>query len=477
MRKKSIPFVLFVLALGSLSCGGKLGIKDARIAPSEDWMGIYINNAKIGYVYSKQEIKGNSYRFTQKLTMRLELLGSDETFATTLEAVTDKDLNLEEFTFDISSRQHTFYAEGKREGEVIKVKIETAGRVETKEIQAKYALISPALAPWVTARSPKPGDKLTVTVFEPTLLKTLPVSIKVIAPETLLLDGVRVPTLKMEMRMMGLCSEVWLDSTGTSVKEIQQPGIVMVRESREKALEAVSGAAKLDLLSFFAVRPDSAIAGPRGLKELKLRVKGLTQREDLIVSSTTQKAKWIEDGVELTITRPDTVKIGRSSIPQKSPREFLGSSFYIQAEDPQIKRTASRIVEDETDAMSAAAKLVNWVYANLRKRATASVPSAVEVLETREGDCNEHAILLAALGRAAGIPTKINVGLVYLDGAFYYHAWNSFWIGETWVPADATYGQLPADPTHVQLHEGELDEQARVLSVVGKIQIDVISYR
>jgi ribosomal protein L31 len=472
MHKRLIAVTLLLLA-----CGGKLGVKDARIAPSEDWMGIYINNAKIGYVYSRQEIKGNTYRFTQKSTMKLELLGSDEEFATNLVAVTDRDLNLEEFTFDISSRKHTFYAEGKREGEVIKVKIETAGRTETKEIKAKDALISPALASWVAAQSPKPGDKLNVTVFEPTLLKTLPVSIKVIAPETLTVNGERIPVLKMETRMMGLKSEAWVDSTGSSVKEIQQPGIVMIRESREKALEEVSGAAKLDLLSFFAVRPDSAIQNPRELKELKLKVKGLSADEELSISSSTQKAKKINGGVEFTITSPDTSKIKRSSMPMSEPCEFLSSSFYIQTEDPQIKRTSSRIVGDETDAMSAALKLVNWVYRNLRKRATASVPSAVEVLETREGDCNEHAILLAALGRAAGIPTKINVGLVYLNGAFYYHAWNSFFIGGTWVPADATFGQLPADPTHVQLHEGELDEQARVLSVVGEIEIDVISYR
>jgi hypothetical protein len=472
MRKRIVGFFLLLLA-----CGGKLGVTDAKITPSEDWMGIYIQDAKIGYIYSKQEIKGDGYRFTQKSTMKLELLGSPETFATNLEAMTDKDLNLEEFTFDISSRQNTFFAEGKREGDNIKIKIETAGRTETKEIKAQDALIAPALAFWAAAQSPKPGDKLSVTVFEPTLLKTLPVSIKVIAPETLTVEGERIPTLKMEVRMMGLKSEAWVDSAGSSVREVQQPGIVMVREPRGKALEAVSGAARLDLLSFFAVRPDSGITNPRGLKELKLRISGLSADEELSISSPTQKVRRVDGFVELVITSPDISRIGRSTLPMNEPAEFLGSSFYIQTEDPEIKRTASRIVAGEQDAMSAARKLVNWVYTNLRKRATASVPSAVEVLQTREGDCNEHAILLAALARAAGIPTKINVGLVYLEGAFYYHAWNSFWIGKTWIPADATFGQLPADPTHVQLHEGELDEQARVLSVVGAIKIDVVSYR
>jgi len=329
----------------------------------------------------------------------------------------------------------------------------------------------------VAAQSPEPGDKLSVSVFEPTLLKILPVTIKVLAAETLTIDGVRVPTLKLQTSMMGLKSEVWLDSTGSSVRESQQPGIVMVRESREKALESVSGAAKLDLLSFFAVRPDSALQNPRELKELKLKVTGLSAGEGLSISSTTQKSRSIGEEIELIITSPDTCDVKRTNLPMSEPAEFLESSLYIQSTDPQIKRMAAQIIGNEKDAMNAAAKLVRWVYANLRKRATASVPSAVEVLQTREGDCNEHAILIAALARAAGIPTKINVGLVYLEGAFYYHAWNSFWIGNTWIPADATFGQLPADPTHIQLHEGELDEQAKVLSVVGEIQINIVSYR
>jgi len=472
MHKRIVSLALLLLA-----CGGKIGGKAAQIAPSEEWMGIYIQNVKIGYVYSRQEVKAGDYHFTQKSVMKLELLGSDETFSTNLEAVTDETLNLQRFSFDISSRQNSFYAEGKREGDVIKIKIQTAGRTQTKEIAAKDALISPALAHWVAAQSPKPGDKLSVSVFEPTLLKILPVTIKVLAAETLTIDGVRVPTLKMETRMMGLKSEVWLDSTGSSVRESQQPGIVMVRESREKALESVSGAAKLDLLSFFAVRPDSALQNPRELKELKLKVAGLSAGEGLSISSTTQKSRSIGEEIELTITSPDTSDVKRTSLPMSEPAEFLESSLYIQSGDPQIKRMAAQIIGNEKDAMNAAAKLVRWVYANLRKRATASVPSAVEVLQTREGDCNEHAILIAALARAVGIPTKINVGLVYLEGAFYYHAWNSFWIGDAWIPADATFGQLPADPTHVQLHEGELDEQARVLSVVGEIQINILSYR
>ena len=441
-------------------------------------MGMYIKDAKIGYVFSRREASGDTLRFVQKSTMKLEMLGTNEEFLTNLVATTDRTLNLRSFTFDISSRKHSFYAEGKLENGVIKVEVQTGGTTETKQIPVDgEVIISPALGAWVLARSPKPDDKFKVTVFEPTLLKLIPVSITTIGPDTLEITGTRMPAMHFKTTLMGMTSDVWLDSLGSSIKEIQKPEVVMIRETREQALADIPAPAQLDLLSFFAVKSDKPVDNPRLIKELKLLIKGMPDDAELKLSSTTQSQVKTKDGVELTITIPDTSKIGRSTIPISEPREFLASSVYIQKDNEEIRKTASQIVGQDKDAMSAAAKLVSWVYSNLKKRATASVPSAVDVLKTREGDCNEHAILLAALARAAGIPAKINVGLVYLNGAFYYHAWNSLYIGGTWVPVDATFGQLPADPTHVQLHEGELDEQARVLAVVGQIEIHVISAR
>lgn len=479
MKKEWIKCVSLAASFFLLSgCGGKQGFKETPVKPGEDWMGIYVRDQKIGYVYSRQDMKGSNYTFTQKSTMKLEMLGSIETFATTLKASTDSKLDLKDFSFDISSRQNSFFAQGKRIGDKIRINIETSGRKETREIDAKGSLlISPALGHWVLSQSPKPGDKLQVDIFEPTLLRVIPVSVKAISFDTLLIDGKEVPALHLETRMMNLSSEVWLDSSGISIKELQQPGIVMMRESREKALEIESNVEKLDLLSFFAVRPDSLITNPRTIKELVIRIEGLTAADSLSIASSTQKVKYRENGVEFCISSPDTSKVSRTDIPLTEPSEFLSSSVYIQSGDPEIKNKASEIVGDERDVMAASRKLVLWVYKNLRKRATASVPSAVEVLHTLEGDCNEHAILLAALARSEGIPAKINVGLVYLDGAFYYHAWNSLYIGGAWLPVDATFGQIPSDPTHIQLHEGELDEQAKVLSVVGKLKISVISYK
>jgi transglutaminase-like putative cysteine protease len=83
--------------------------------------------------------------------------------------------------------------------------------------------------------------------------------------------------------------------------------------------------------------------------------------------------------------------------------------------------------------------------------------------------------LFTALARAAGIPSKIAVGLTYKDRFFYYHAWPEFYAGK-WIAADPTLGQFPADAGHIRLVTGDLDRQIQVLSVINKIRIEWLEY-
>jgi transglutaminase-like putative cysteine protease len=112
------------------------------------------------------------------------------------------------------------------------------------------------------------------------------------------------------------------------------------------------------------------------------------------------------------------------------------------------------------------------VHRELEKVPTFSIPNAVAVLESRRGDCNEHAQLLTALARSLGIPARVASGLAYLDGRFYYHAWVEVWLGD-WVAVDPTWGQFPADAAHLRLVTGGLSQQAELLRVIGRLGIDV----
>ena len=114
----------------------------------------------------------------------------------------------------------------------------------------------------------------------------------------------------------------------------------------------------------------------------------------------------------------------------------------------------------------------------LDKKPTVSLPSAREVLRTKVGDCNEHTALYVAMARSLGIPARIAVGLAYVRGAFYYHAWPEVYIDEgagrgLWLPVDPTFNEFPADATHLRLARGGLDKQAAILPLIGQLKMTV----
>jgi transglutaminase-like putative cysteine protease len=154
----------------------------------------------------------------------------------------------------------------------------------------------------------------------------------------------------------------------------------------------------------------------------------------------------------------------------------LASDAFIQADDPEVQDLARRLTEG-LDPLDAAHEIGRWIFENIRKTPTISIPNAAEVLEQRAGDCNEHTVLFTALARAADIPTRVCTGLAWSNGQFYYHAWPEIWIG-AWVAVDPTFGQFPADPLHIRLLTGGLEKQYEILSLLGRnATIEIVETR
>ena len=155
-------------------------------------------------------------------------------------------------------------------------------------------------------------------------------------------------------------------------------------------------------------------------------------------------------------------------------RAELEAEPLIQSDDPRIQREARQAVGRWLrDPKTAAERLTTRVDRMLAKSVTFSVPSALQVLESRQGDCNEHTVLYVALARALGLPARTAVGLVYLNGSFFYHAWPEVWLGE-WVAVDPTFGQYPADASHIRFVIGGLAQQVEIIRLIGRLNIEVI---
>src|SRR4029077_10738244 len=157
---------------------------------------------------------------------------------------------------------------------------------------------------------------------------------------------------------------------------------------------------------------------------------------------------------------------------------YLAPEPLIESDDPDIRTEAANAVRGAVSTRDRAERLTRYVNGLLEKKPTVSIPSAREVLRTRVGDCNEHTALFVAMTRAAGIPARIAVGLAFVRGAFYYHAWPEVYIDEggrgLWLPVDPTFNQFPADATHVRLARGGLDRQTAILPLLGRLKMTIL---
>ena len=191
----------------------------------------------------------------------------------------------------------------------------------------------------------------------------------------------------------------------------------------------------------------------------------------------TRSPRQTQRGDTLIVTREPAVAFaaayllpdgGRRIMPELTMAEPL-----VQSNHPEIVRLAQRLSRGQRDPRVVAERINKWVYDSLAKRITFGIPSALQVLRARAGDCNEHAQLFVALARAAGIPARVDAGLAYIHGKFYYHAWPEIYLRE-WVSVDPTFGQFPADAAHLRFTVGGLGRQAEMIRLMGRLRIDVV---
>jgi transglutaminase-like putative cysteine protease len=153
--------------------------------------------------------------------------------------------------------------------------------------------------------------------------------------------------------------------------------------------------------------------------------------------------------------------------------EDLAATPQANADAPEVRRLAREVVGDARGAYEAARRLSDHVYRTLEKAYGASHDRASDVLAAGKGDCTEHAVLLVALARSAGIPAHSVHGLVYAqyeDGhhALYWHAWAEVRSAGEWIAMDPTFGQPVADATHVALGSGT---QVDSVGLLGALRV------
>jgi len=165
--------------------------------------------------------------------------------------------------------------------------------------------------------------------------------------------------------------------------------------------------------------------------------------------------------------------------------EFLAATRFLQCRDPRVVEHARRAAAGQTNPAKVAVQMEKYVNRKLvKKNFSTALASAAEVAKNLEGDCTEHAVLLAAMLRARKIPSRIAVGLVYMEhlASFGGHMWTEAWLDGKWIPLDATLGRGGIGAAHIKLSESSFADDAPspvtaflpLMKILGKLQIEVV---
>ncbi len=273
---------------------------------------------------------------------------------------------------------------------------------------------------------------------------------------------------------------VWVDSSGMIVKQrMDSPPVDAVLVSRERALqERFSSLDLIEDIRIPARAPEDLRGARRAVYHTKGQIEGLAE---LLASGTNQQVRPLAEGVvELTVTlrRPRGIT---GSCAEQATRDEMEPNLWIQSDASQIRTIAESFAKNANEPSELAVALERYVFQTVKNRDyNQTFLSALDVLNTKEGDCTEHAVLLAALARACNIPSRVAVGLVYHRDAFYYHMWTELLVNGCWIGFDATRGYGGIDVGYIKFGHDSLagtDAMAAFLpmtKLLGQIRIEIV---
>ena len=362
-------------------------------------------------------------------------------------------------------------------------------------------------------RPMQPGERRTLQSLMPVFNQVARIDLRATKLEsTELLEGprelLRIETTTTLPGAAGIEGIVWTDADGLPLKSVVRAmDQIAYRTTREIALTE-SAARGLDLGDRSLVRLARPIRDGHRTKQIRYRVISDDDPAAQFVSDLSQRVTRIDQRTAEIIVRAvrpddppqDSVqsegegggKAGNSlpvaagaahATPTDDDRK---PNSFIQNDDPRIVAMAQRTAGDETVPWRIAVALERYVHDKVVvKNYSQTFATAADVAESLEGDCTEHAVLLAALLRARGLPARVAIGLVYVPSAqaFAFHMWTEVFIRDRWIGLDGTLGLGGIGAGHLKLATSSLKEATAFTSflpvahVLGKLKIEVLQER
>ena len=480
----------------------------------ERWMGIFFQEQHVGFTVQRTSpIDGGGTLYEGRSQFQVATFGKLQQVNTAGTALVDSAGVLQRFDFLMLADQVRLVARGEVHDREVVMEIDQAGETSVLRFPvARPPQVGMSIEGIIRQQELSVGHTFSVPYFDPLTLADGDMHFTVTDVEVLPSGE---EAYWMEARFGEIRTRTLVTPAGETLRQEGALGLSMVRMTAEEATQ-ISGGDPVDLISASAVplEPRSArIAHPRTTRKLRVIIAGVPADRiphEPPLQHVEGNVVWIEApiraelaslpfirdvppqwlnrdplGPELVAQPPDWLESSPAlDLLSELDPQYLGTTPTLPVLHPEIQERAREVVGSATTRLEAVERLVAHVFTTVKKEPSVGVPNGLQVLRSERGDCNEHTALFVSLARSAGIPSRIVAGLVYSNrvgpkGAFYYHAWPEVQLGGEveWVAVDPTFGQVPADATHLKLVEGDLDRQVQILGMVGRLRLRYLAHR
>jgi hypothetical protein len=469
-------------------------VESGQTQPGEiEFFAILMEGQKVGHAVQNRVVNGSKVTTTTELEITLSRTGIPvgiQTKAMTVETIDGRPLGFEleqVFGFIVTKAVGTVSENGR-------VQI-TAGQQRTEFDWPAGAVMAEGMRLLHFQNGLKEGTKYDAKLFDPSVMQVVDVEVEVGPKQNVDLLGRVVPLTLVQSTVrspqFGLLSvDEYYDDNLRLQKSIM-PLLGMIIEqvacTKEFALGQNDVLEVVDKMFMPSPVPLEDVDLAKSITYYLSRVK---ETSDFVMpSNDNQKARRLSNGMVILKVEPAVAPKG-IKFPYKGSDpvalEALEPTRYVESDQEIIIDLARRAVGDTGDTAEAARRIEAFVSGYItNKSLSIGYASAAEVAVSRQGDCSEHAVLVAAMCRAVGIPAQVVTGLAYvpqwrtLQNGFGGHAWAQAYIGGKWIGLDAAFksaGLGGFDPGHITLAEGNGNPEdfLNLINTLGLFKIDEV---
>ena len=462
--------------------------------PRDVWEVQYLGNAPVGFSHKRtvvSESLGLNY-FQHEIDSRIRVSLKSMPQEQRIRIITIERDNGElisiEGSLEVGKNKQSF--RGTVNQDVLKLSGDDNGKRFDVQLEWKKDYRGPFAVEQSMLRKPMlPGDLRKLKYFDPLRRKLVDgvLDAKAYIPTPTMLGGSQE---LLEVRSVGLIGEggsqslLWVDKNGEGLKSFVPENDILSFRSKPIAGQIFETCSNLRALSTFAIplRGDIERMVKNDSENPSATFRFHHKTADVYAMFTDkigQNVKSVDQRTaDVTVYRdriePDTILATNSVV--KNPA-YLASSDFVPKDMPWIQEIGSGVIAADK-ALSNESSNIDKAKACQReiqkriilKEYDVQIRPIPIVAKSRQGNCVEHATMLAAVCRSLDIPSRIAIGVKFNDSreapAMKFHAWVEIQDGPRWVAMDSSQESFSTFIDRVKFRDSEFNAENPYLEIL-----------